>query len=90
MPYMLKKNIAYKYKVSIIMATGGSNCNCDSNNQDGGAKKRKKSTTTKKRKISDYNKFMKTEIKKVKNDDPKLSHQQAFKKAAGNWSKNKK
>jgi hypothetical protein len=82
MPYMLKKNIAYKYKVSITMATGGSNCNC--NNQEGGAKKK---TSTKKRKLSPYNIFMKTEIKKVKKDNPKLSHQQAFKKAAGNWGK---
>ena len=48
---MSKKNIAYKYKVSIIMAVGGSNCNC--NNQGGGAKK-----------LSEYNKFMKQEIKK--------------------------
>lgn len=33
-----KKNIAYKYKVSIIMATGGSNCNC--NKQEGAKRKR--------------------------------------------------
>jgi len=69
------------------MAAGGSNCNCESNNQDGGAKRKK--TSTKKRKLSPYNIFMKTEIKKVKKNDPKLSHQQAFKKAAGNWSKKK-
>ena len=77
-----KKNIANKYKVSIIMPTGGSNCNC--NNQEGGAKRK---TSTKKSKLSPYNIFMKTEIKKVKKENPKLTHQQAFKKAAGNWSK---
>ena len=67
------------------MATGGSNCNC--NNQDGGAKRKK--TSTKKRKLSPYNIFMKTEIQDVKKKFPKLSHQQAFTKAAGNWSKKK-
>jgi len=74
---MSKKNIAYKYKVSIIMAVGGSNCNC--NNQGGGAKK-----------LSEYNKFMKKEIKNVKQSNPKLSHRDAFSKAASNWSKMKK
>lgn len=32
-----------------------------------------------------YNTFMKTEIPKVKKADPKLSHKDAFKKAAANW-----
>ena len=62
------------------MPTGGSECGCA---QDGG--KRKKKAKTKKRGLSPYNKFMKTEIKKVKNENPSLSHQEAFKKAAGNW-----
>lgn len=86
MPYMLKKNIAYKYKASIIMATGGSNCNC--NKQEGGAKR--KHTSNKKKGLSDYNIFMKTEIQNVKKNFPKLSHRQAFTKAAGNWSKRNK
>tara|TARA_Y100000389_G_scaffold1567_1_gene1595 strand:- start:1980 stop:2177 length:198 start_codon:yes stop_codon:yes gene_type:complete len=61
------------------MPTGGSECGCS---QDGG--KRKK-VASKKRGLSDYNKFMKTEIQKVKKENPKLTHQQAFKKAASNW-----
>jgi hypothetical protein len=56
------------------MRTGGSNCNCES--QSGGKCKRK---------LTAYNKFMKTEIQKVKKAEPNLTHQQAFKKAAGNW-----
>ena len=39
------------------------------------------------RKLSAYNLFMKTEIPKVKKANPKLSHQQAFKKAAANYKK---
>lgn len=62
------------------MPTGGGECGCA---QDGG--KRKKKAASKKRGLSDYNKFMKTEIKKVKSENPKLTHQEAFKKAAGNW-----
>ena len=62
------------------MPTGGSECGCA---QDGG--KRKKKTATKKRGLTDYNKFMRSEIQKVKKENPKLTHQEAFKKAAGNW-----
>jgi hypothetical protein len=66
------------------MPTGGSECGCA---QDGG--KRKKKAASKKRGLSDYNIFMKTEIQKVKKEFPKLTHQQAFKKAAGNWKSKK-
>jgi len=43
--------------------------------------------STKKRKLSAFNIFMKTEIKKVKNANKNLSHMDAFKQAAKNWSK---
>ena len=66
------------------MPAGGGECGCS---QDGG--KRKKKAVSKKRGLSDYNKFMKTEIQKVKKENPNLTHQQAFKKAAGNCKGNK-
>ncbi|KAI8340088.1 hypothetical protein BC941DRAFT_419348 [Chlamydoabsidia padenii] len=44
----------------------------------------KKSTGTKK--LSPYNKFMKTELPKVKAADSSLNHKEAFKKAAANWA----
>ncbi|KAI8845185.1 yabby protein-domain-containing protein [Chytriomyces cf. hyalinus JEL632] len=34
---------------------------------------------------SAYNMFMKTELSRVKSEDPKLTHKEAFKIAAGNW-----
>ena len=37
------------------------------------------------KKPSPYNTFMKSEIAKVKKDNPKLDHKEAFKKAAANW-----
>lgn len=43
-----------------------------------------------KRAPSAYNKFMSTEIKKVKRLNPNLTHKQAFKQAANNWTKAKK
>ena len=53
--------------------------------------KRVKSHKTKKsRKASPYNKFMKTEIPKVKKANPKMDHKTAFKQAAKNWSAQKK
>jgi len=68
----------------------GGYCNCDKqggNNEGfedpellGGKKK-----ASKPRKLSEYNKFMKKEIPLVKKSNPKLSHMEAFKKAAGNW-----
>ena len=45
---------------------------------------------TTKRKPSAFNLFMKTEIKKVKQAHPKMSHQQAFKTAAHNWKSSSK
>tara|TARA_B100000795_G_scaffold269733_1_gene260115 strand:+ start:2808 stop:2996 length:189 start_codon:yes stop_codon:yes gene_type:complete len=59
--------------------SGGNNCNCDS--QNGGGRKRKPTK---------YNLYMKSEIKKLKGANPKITHQEAFKKAANNWSANKK
>ena len=42
------------------------------------------------RKLSDYQKFMQTEIVKVKKENPSLSHKEAFKRAAANYTKEKK
>jgi hypothetical protein len=36
-------------------------------------------------KITPYNKFMKTELPKVKADNPKVSHKEAFKIVAERW-----
>ncbi|KAI8052969.1 hypothetical protein BDF22DRAFT_620262, partial [Syncephalis plumigaleata] len=35
--------------------------------------------------ISPYNKFMKSELARVKSEHPDLSHRDAFKQAANNW-----
>lgn len=66
------------------MPAGGGECGCA---QDGG--KRKKKSASKKRGLTKYNKFMRSEIQKVKKENPNLTHQEAFKKAAGNWKGNK-
>ena len=42
------------------------------------------------RKLSAYNLFMKTEISKVKKGNPKLSHKEALKRTAANYTKEKK
>ncbi|CAO3656501.1 unnamed protein product [Mucor hiemalis] len=39
------------------------------------------------RKVSPYNNFIKTEIAKVKKENPNMPHKDVFKKAAGNWAK---
>ena len=41
------------------------------------------------RKLSAFNIFMKSEIKRVKAANKNLTHMQAFKNAAQNWKKNK-
>ncbi|CAG8489007.1 16297_t:CDS:2 [Funneliformis caledonium] len=43
----------------------------------------KKSATAKK--LTPYNKFMKTEIIKVKAENPNLQHKEAFKMVAQRW-----
>ena len=48
-----------------------------------GKKKAKKKAAKK----GSYIKFMSCEIKKIKKQNPKMSHKAAFKKAASNWSK---
>ncbi|KAI9103216.1 hypothetical protein DFS34DRAFT_607861 [Phlyctochytrium arcticum] len=44
-----------------------------------------KKTTTGKRGASPYNLFMKTELGKVKADNPGMPHKEAFKTAASHW-----
>ncbi|KAI8088698.1 uncharacterized protein BX664DRAFT_331153 [Halteromyces radiatus] len=39
------------------------------------------------KKMTPYNKFMKTELAKVKAAEPGIAHKDAFKKAASNWAK---
>jgi hypothetical protein len=68
------------------MPKGGNNCGCGCETQNGG---KKIAASKKSRKLSEYNKFMKTELQKVKKENPKLTHQQAFKKAASNWKRKK-
>ncbi|RGB31741.1 hypothetical protein C1646_708254 [Rhizophagus diaphanus] len=46
-------------------------------------KTQKKSSTVKK--LSPYNKFMKTEIVKVKAENPNIQHKDAFKMVAQRW-----
>eukprot|EP00291_Cryptomonas_curvata_P009972 CAMPEP_0172187524 /NCGR_PEP_ID=MMETSP1050-20130122/21393_1 /TAXON_ID=233186 /ORGANISM="Cryptomonas curvata, Strain CCAP979/52" /LENGTH=131 /DNA_ID=CAMNT_0012861871 /DNA_START=81 /DNA_END=477 /DNA_ORIENTATION=- len=41
------------------------------------------------KKPTPYNAFMKEELARLKKDNPKLDHKEAFKQAAGNWTKNK-
>ena len=38
------------------------------------------------RKVSAYNTFIKSEIAKVKKENPELPHKDVFKKAASNWA----
>ncbi|CEG80458.1 hypothetical protein CU097_015883 [Rhizopus azygosporus] len=47
------------------------------------AKEKVTKKTTKK--MSPYNNFMKTELAKVKKENPDIAHKDAFKKAAENW-----
>ena len=49
----------------------------------------KKTEGKSKKGASPYNVFMKEELAKIKKADPKLKHQDAFKKAAANWSAKK-
>jgi len=53
------------------------------------AKTAKKTEGKSKKGASAYNVFMKDEMAKIKKADPKLKHQEAFKKAASNWSAKK-
>ena len=71
-----KKSCSYK---------GGMKKPCSMKN--GGKKNSKHHMKAGKKGKGSYHKFMKCEIKKVKKENPKMSHKQAFKKAASNWSK---
>ena len=49
--------------------------------------KKKKKAGGPKRPPTEYQKFMKTEIARVKKEDPELSHKDAFKAAEKGWTK---
>jgi len=42
------------------------------------------------KKLSPYNKFMKTELARLKETEPNMAHMERFKLAAGNWKHAKK
>ncbi|KAG0050802.1 hypothetical protein BGZ83_004431 [Gryganskiella cystojenkinii] len=48
-------------------------------------KSAKKSTAGTGKKLSPYNKYMKTELAKVKAEKPTLNHKEAFKEVASRW-----
>ncbi|KAF9981887.1 hypothetical protein BGZ65_003468, partial [Modicella reniformis] len=48
-------------------------------------KSAKKSSSGGTKKLSPYNKFMKTELAKVKAEKPNLNHKDAFKEVAARW-----
>ncbi|THV06594.1 hypothetical protein K435DRAFT_484218 [Dendrothele bispora CBS 962.96] len=51
------------------------------------APKKSKSTGGKRKKLTPFNKFMQTEMARLKEDEPDMSHQERFKVATGNWKK---
>ncbi|EMD42297.1 hypothetical protein CERSUDRAFT_79885 [Gelatoporia subvermispora B] len=67
------------------------------NNQNGQAAANKKSTASKRRKsssggrkkLTDFNKFMQTEVARLKEQDPDMPHKERFKLVIDNWNKQK-
>ncbi|KAF7972205.1 hypothetical protein HWV62_18694 [Athelia sp. TMB] len=49
------------------------------------AVKKTKSSGGNKKKLSAYNKFMRTEMARLKEDDPEITHKERFSKATSNW-----
>jgi len=77
-----KKALNAKAK-TFSMKKGGKKVGKKSCSMKAGKKKAKKKAAKK----GSYIKFMSCEIKKIKKQNPKMSHKAAFKKAASNWSK---
>ncbi|TFK56774.1 hypothetical protein OE88DRAFT_1730227 [Heliocybe sulcata] len=50
---------------------------------------KKKSSGGSKKKLSAFNKFMQTEMARLKEEEPDMPHQERFKTATSNWSANK-
>ena len=51
------------------------------------SKRSSKRSSRRSKKLSPYNKFMSSELKKLKSQFPNKSHAQRFKMAASNWKK---
>jgi len=49
------------------------------------AKKAKSGGSGGKKKLTAFNKFMQTEMARLKEDEPDISHQERFKLATANW-----
>ncbi|KAF8240749.1 hypothetical protein L208DRAFT_1383670 [Tricholoma matsutake] len=49
------------------------------------AKKTKSSGSAGRKKLTAFNKFMRTEMVRLKEDEPDISHQERFKMATSNW-----
>jgi len=53
------------------------------------ASKRRKSSSGGRKKLTDFNKFMQTEVARLKEQDPDMPHKERFKLVIDNWNKQK-
>ncbi|KAI0800665.1 hypothetical protein C8Q74DRAFT_1237988 [Fomes fomentarius] len=51
--------------------------------------KRKTSSAGGRKKLTDFNKFMQTEVARLKQENPDLPHKERFKQVIDNWNKQK-
>ncbi|CCM03647.1 uncharacterized protein FIBRA_05791 [Fibroporia radiculosa] len=51
--------------------------------------KRRKSSSGGRKKLTDFNKFMQTEVARLKEQDPDMPHRERFKLVIDNWNKQK-
>jgi hypothetical protein len=82
-----KKALNAKAKTFSMKKGGKKSCSMKAGKKPCSMKAGKKKAKKKAAKKGSYIKFMSCEIKKIKKQNPKMSHKAAFKKAASNWSK---
>ncbi|KAI0931374.1 hypothetical protein AcW1_001211 [Taiwanofungus camphoratus] len=63
--------------------------NTQSGNRDAAKKSKKRKSTGGRKKLTDFNKFMQTEVARLKEESPDMPHKDRFKLVIENWNKQK-
>ncbi|KAI0652457.1 hypothetical protein C8Q79DRAFT_1005653 [Trametes meyenii] len=73
-----------------MVVTAGKQAAADANKKATTTKARRKSSSAGgRKKLTDFNKFMQTEVARLKQENPDMPHKDRFKMVIDNWNKQK-
>ncbi|RDX51189.1 hypothetical protein K466DRAFT_550152 [Polyporus arcularius HHB13444] len=73
----------------MVVTTKDKQASADAAKKTKAPPKRKTSNAGGRKKLTEFNKFMQTEVARLKEENPDMPHKERFKKVIDNWNKQK-